>query len=531
MSRSSTVDRPADRSNDRPPRMPLIIVLIGGFIAFLDFFVVNVAVPSIQNGLDAGASETQLVMVGYGAALCVGLITGGRMGDLFGPRRMFLIGLALFTVASTACGFAPGIRPLIAARVVQGLSSALLAPQVLAIVSHLYTGEARNRAFGAYGLMLGLSGLCGQLIGGALIALDVAGLGWRTVFLVNIPIGLVILALTPRIVPDIRSVPATRAGADTRAEAGANARAGVSTPAEADTRTRAETEVGADTRAVAGAKLLDLPGVALGTAGLSAAVWPLLEGREQGWPLWTWISLVAALPLFILFIARQRRLAALGGSPLIEPGLFRERGFAVGVIAYFVYFMSMGSFFLLFAIYLQEGRGWGPLPSGLLFTTMSAGFFGSSFLAGRIAARTGRHVIAMGAGLVAIGYGTVGLVVAQLGVDGEAGWVAPGLLVAGSGMGLVASPLPAAAMAGVAPARASSASGVLSTAMEGGTALGVSLVGLVFFGALGNAPEAADYPRAFCLGIAVIVVFPVLVALLVQALPAPAPAATEQDGR
>ncbi|MFD5477522.1 MFS transporter [Streptomyces hawaiiensis] len=475
-----TSPQTADRAADRPSWAPLAVVLIGGFIAFLDFFIANVAIPSIQSDLGASAPETELVMVGYGAALCVGLITGGRMGDIFGPRRMFLIGLALFTVASAACGFAPSIWFLIVARVIQGLSSALLAPQVLAIVSHVYTGEARGRAFSAYGLMLGLSGLCGQLIGGALIALDVAGLDWRTVFLINIPIGLVILALTPRTVPDIRTASGTK---------------------------------------------LDLAGVALATVSLAAVVVPLLEGREQGWPLWAWLSLIASVPLFALFITHQRRLAARNAAPLIDPGLFHERGFTVGVTAYFVYFMSMGSFFLLFAIYMQEGRGWDPLPSGLLFTTMSAGFFGSSFLAGKIAARIGNQVIALGAGLVAVGYGTVGLIVAQLGTDGTAGWVAPGLLVAGFGMGLVAAPLPAAALAGVDPQHASSASGVLSTAMEGGAALGVSLVGLVFFGTLGNSPALDGYPKAFYLSIAVIVVFPVIVTLLVQALPKPDPAA------
>ncbi|MET9918778.1 MFS transporter [Streptomyces sp. NPDC006435] len=474
----------AGRAADRPSWAPLAIVLIGGFIAFLDFFIANVAIPSIQSDLGADASGAQLVMVGYGAALCVGLITGGRMGDIFGPRRMFLAGLALFTASSAACGLAPDIGFLIVARIVQGLSSAMLAPQVLAVVSHVYTGEARGRAFGAYGLMLGLSGLCGQLIGGVLIALDVAGLGWRSVFLVNIPVGLVILALTPRSVPDIRT------GADTE---------------------------------------LDLVGAALATAGLVAVVLPLLEGREQGWPLWARVSLVVAVPLIALFITHQRRLAARCGAPLIDPGLFRSRGFTIGVTAYFVYFMSMGSFFLLFAIYMQEGRGWTPLASGLLFTTMSAGFFGSSFLAGRIAARIGNQVIALGAGLVAAGYGTVGVIVPQLGTNGTAGWVAPGLLVAGFGMGLVAAPLPAATMADVDPKHASSASGVLSTAMEGGAALGVSLVGLVFFGTLGNPPAPDNYPRAFCLGIAAIVTFPLVVTLLVQALPGPTPTTPDTD--
>ncbi|GHF36469.1 MFS transporter [Streptomyces morookaense] len=481
-----TSPQTADRAADRPSWAPLAVVLIGGFIAFLDFFIVNVAIPSIQGDLDASAPETQLVMVGYGAALSVGLIAGGRLGDLFGPRRIFLTGLVLFTLSSAACGFAPSIWFLAVARVVQGLSSALLTPQVLAIVSHVYTGAAWGRAFSAYGLMLGLSGLCGQLIGGVLIALDVAGIGWRTVFLINIPIGLVILALTPRVIPEFRTGSAAR---------------------------------------------LDLAGAALATVSLAAVVLPLLEGRDQGWPLWAWASLIAAVPLFALFVTHQRRLAARNGAPLIEPGLFRKRAFTVGITAYFVYFMSMGSFFLLFAIYMQEGRGWDPLPSGLLFTAMSAGFFGSSYLAGRIGARIGNQVIALGAGLVAAGYAVVGVIVAELGVDGTAGWLAPGLLVAGFGMGLVAAPLPAAAMTDVDPQHASAASGVLSTAMEGGAALGVSLVGLVFFGTLGHSPARDAYPRAFSLGIALIVVFPVIVILLAQALPRPGAGATDRPSR
>lgn len=234
----------------------LAAILIGTFMVALDFFIVNVAVPSLQDDLHAGRSAIEWIVAGYGLALAAGLITGGRLGDIHGLRRLFMIGLALFTLASAACGLAPSTEILIAARVAQGLAAALMMPQVLAIVGLAYHGADRMRAFAVYGTVLGLGSVCGQLIGGLLIEADPAGLGWRTCFLVNIPLGIVALAMVRRYVPAYRGDGASR---------------------------------------------LDLPGAALVTLGLVAAILPLIEGRELGWPAWIWIVLGAAVVLLAAF--------------------------------------------------------------------------------------------------------------------------------------------------------------------------------------------------------------------------------------
>ncbi|MGR8012323.1 MFS transporter [Streptomyces hypolithicus] len=222
----------------------LAIVMVGTFITVLDYFIANVAVPSIQQDLNATSAQSQLVIIGYGVSFTAGMITGGRLGDLYGRRRMFALGLLLFTITSALCGVAQSADLLIIFRVLQGASAALMVPQVLGILALVYTGASRARAFAVYGLVIGLAGVLGQVIGGVLISVDVAGLDWRAIFLLNIPIGLVALALTPRLVPESRN---------------------------------------------AGGGRLDLTGALLVTATLAALVLSLVEGQERGWPLWSWL--------------------------------------------------------------------------------------------------------------------------------------------------------------------------------------------------------------------------------------------------
>jgi EmrB/QacA subfamily drug resistance transporter len=418
----------------------LLVLLTGVFITTLDFFIVNVAIPDIQAGLHAGATAIQWVVAGFGLALGGGLITGGRLGDLLGRRRMYALGLALFTAASLACGVAPSPGTLIAARVVQGAAAALLMPQVLGIINGAFTGERRARAFTAYGLALGLGGVFGQLIGGALIEADLFGAGWRSIFLINVPVGLVTLALVRR------TVPAQARSASTR---------------------------------------LDVTGTVLVTLGLVALVLPLIEGRRLGWPAWTWASLAASAVLLAVFAAHQRRLDRRGGAPLVAPGLFRERSFRVGSGLALVYMLAMASFFLYLALYLQQGRGLSALESGLLFVALGAGYFAASTRATAVAARIGRQVLALGAAVQATG---CLLLIAALG-HGIA-WLIPGLALAGAGMGFVLAPLSALVLSGVTDRHAAAAAGVLSTAQQVGNALGVALVGIVFYGAAGGIPDA-----------------------------------------
>ncbi|OPG12343.1 MFS transporter [Microbispora sp. GKU 823] len=446
----------------------LLVLLTGVFITTLDFFIVNVAIPATQRELNASPSAIQFIVAGFGIALASGLVLGGRLGDLYGRRRLFSIGLAVFTLASAACGEAPSAGFLVGARVVQGAGAALLMPQVLAIINTLYTGAHRTKAFNAYGMALGFGGVFGQLIGGALIRADIAGLGWRSIFLINVPVGAVTLLLTRRLIPESRAT---------------------------------------------GARL-DLTGAALVCLGLVAIVYPLVQGQQQGWPAWTWLCLAAAVALLAAFALHQRRTAA----PLIDPALFRHRSFSAGVVVSLIYSMTTGSFFLVLALYLQEGRGLDALGSGLIFLPLGLGYFVSSALSGRIAARLGRQVVTLGALVVALGYAALAETASALDTGRPVAWVIPGLLVAGAGMGLIMAPLPAIVLAGTDPRHAAAASGVLSTAQQAGGAIGVALVGMVFYGALG-APTPAHYPHAFALGLALLVGLAAAVVALVQALP------------
>ncbi len=452
----------------------LPIILAGAFMSTLDFFIVNVAIPSLQQSLHAGAAAIQCVVAGYGLAYAAGLITAGRLGDRYGRRQVFALGLTLFTLTSMGCGLAPTATTLVVARTAQGLAAALLSPQVLVLLGLLYTGADRARAFAAYGLALGLAAVCGQLIGGALIQANVAGLGWRACFLVNVPLGVAALLLTPRLIP----------------------------------ASRAE-----------GRERLDLVGASLVTLGLVAVVLPLIEGRELGWPLWTWLSLAAAAPLLLTFGLIQRRLAARGGAPLLDLTLFRARAFTVGLLTELVFHAGMASFFLVLALYLQQGLGLTALASGEIFTVLALGFVAASLYAPRLVERWGRQTLAAGALVMAAGLILLRLTVARLGVGDPSALLAPALLLDGTGMGLVLAPLTATVLAGLAPRHAGAAAGVLTTIQQVAGALGVALIGLIFYGALRQGGGAAAYPQAFGAALLYLIVLAVAVAVLIQLLP------------
>lgn len=442
---------------------PLLVVLVGTFVTFLDFFIVNVALPSIQSELHAGPGAVQLVIAGYGLAFAVGMIGGGRLGDLYGRRRLFAIGLALFTAASAACGLSPSATVLVVARIAQGAAGALLTPQVLAIVSTVYSGAARARAFAAYGFAMGIAGVLGQLIGGALIAADLAGSGWRGIFLINVPVGLAALAVL-RVVPESR---------------GERAR-------------------------------LDGAGTTLLSAALAAIVLPLVTGREQGWPAWAWISLASAPFLLLAFGAHQLRRTRRDRAPLVRLGLFTDRRFRTGSAIGLLFGLVPSAFFFVLALYLQEGRGYSALFSGVVFVAVGVGYFAAMLVAQQVAARLGRQVLAAGAVLVAVG--AVALAEAAGGSSSLA--LLPGLALVGAGIGLVLVPLSAEVMGDVPAVEAGAAAGVLATAQQVGGALGVAVVGVVFFDAV-----AGGVPHAFRVALIAIAGLTLLTAALAQRLP------------
>ncbi|MDF3838146.1 MFS transporter, partial [Cupriavidus basilensis] len=449
--------------------LALPVMLSGTFMVVMDFFVVNVALPAIQRELHASAGALQFVVAGYGLANAAGLITGGRLGDMLGRRRMFMLGLLLFALASAACGLAPSAPALVAARVAQGLAGALLQPQVLAMLSLAYAGPARARAFAAYGLTLGLAALLGQLVGGALIRADLAGMGWRSCFLVNVPVAFLALLLAPRVLP--------------------------AAPASRDSK-------------------LDPLGMVLLAAALCALVWPLVEGRQQGWPSAALLTLALAPALLAMFAHWQRRLHARGGQPLIGPALFAAPGFARGLAVTLAFYAGNASFYFVLALYLQDGLGLSPLQGGGAFTMLALGFFATSLAAPRIAARLGRSSIAYGALLLAAGHW---LQLANLMLP----WHVPGaasmavllalLLVEGAGIGMVMAPLASTVLAGMPPRHAGVAAGVLATVQQVGNSVGVALLGNLFYASLEGAGTRPDYGHAYACSLACLLALALIV--------------------
>ena len=423
---------------------PLAVILCGTFVYVVDFFVVNVALPSIQDSLGASPAAIEWVVAGYGLTSAAFLVTGGRLGDIYGRRRLFCVGIAAFTATSALCAAAPDAGFLVAARLAQGVGAAIMAPNVLSILGTTYTGPARVTAISIYGMVMGFAAAGGQLLGGLLIAANVAGLGWRVIFWVNVPVGIAALVLARRLVPESRAA------------------------------------VGST-----GPGRLDLRGATLFTAALVAIILPLLDGREQGWPAWSWACLAAGPVLLAVFAAHLRAKARSGGQPLLDPAIFAVRAFRAGLTCQVLFWCQQAASYLLLALYLQEGRGLSPIKAGGVFAVLAAGYLATSLRAPALTMRFGRRVVATGA-LVA-GLGDLLLVLAVLSNGG--GPVAvlfPGLFLLGAGQGLCITPLTTTVLSHADASRAGSVSGALSTAQQVGNAIGVAVSGVIFYGLLGD---------------------------------------------
>jgi EmrB/QacA subfamily drug resistance transporter len=461
-------------SRARRPGLVLPVVLAGTFMAILDVAIVNVAIPSIRRDLHASFGGVELVISAYTLTYACLLVTGGRLGDLFGRRRMFIAGLLLFSAASAGCGAAPSIAVLVAARAVQGVGGALMYPQVLAIIQITYTGEDRARALGLFGAVIGIAAVVGQLFGGALLALNAFGWTWRPVFLVNVPVGLLAAAAAWLVLPDDLVETGTR---------------------------------------------LDGGGVLLIAVALVLLAVPLLEGRDYGWPAWAIACLVCAAPAWAAFLLFEHRLERRGGAPLVRLGLFRQAGFAGGIPIAMLFMASYASFLLMLAIYLQAGLGFSPLHSGLVYTPDALGFFAASMAAPKLVPLLGRHVLSAGYVMAAAGLGATAATVAAAG-KGLVGWeVAPSLLIAGLGQGLGMSPLVGTIIAGLEPADAGAGAGVVTTTLQIGNVLGVALGGLLFFTLVGGAHPGAAYANAFAQALPVSAALLLAASLLVHRLP------------
>lgn len=426
----------AEPSPDPRRWLILTIVLAAPLLAIFDQFVVNVAIATVQRDLRASFGQIQLVVAGYALAYAILLITGGRLGDSWGRKRTFMLGLGGFTLASALCGLAPTPEVLIGARIVQGCAAALMTPQTLAIIRTTFPRRELSTAFAIYGMILGLSGILGQVLGGLLLRADLFGLSWRPIFLINLPIG----------------VAATVAAAFLLREGRAP-----------------------------GARGLDLGGVALATPGLFLLVFPLVVGSDQGWPLWSWLCLVAALPILALFVAFERRLAGQGGSPLLELRLFQNRTFVLGLLTQLLLYSANAGYFLTLALYLQLGLRFTPLHAALTFAPDAVGFFIAATLSARLIPRFGSHVLLAGVCLRIVGLGLVILAAARLGEGATALALIPGVFLQGFGSGSVSAPLLGYVLGDLPGRDAGAASGLLTTMQQIAGALGVAIIGLIFF--------------------------------------------------
>jgi EmrB/QacA subfamily drug resistance transporter len=425
---------------------PLAVVLCGTFMFVLDFFIVNVALPDIQRSLGASAAAIEWLVSGYALTSAALLVAGGRLGDHYGRRRWFSVGLAVFVLASALCALAPDPGVLVAARVLQGGGAAVMAPNILAILGMTYTGADRVRAISVYGMVMGLAAVSGQLIGGVLIDANVAGLGWRAIFWINVPIGLAALAVTPRLVRESRAEHAGR---------------------------------------------LDLAGAALLAAALLAIAAPLVDGRQQGWPAWSWACLAAGPVLLAAFAGYLRRVSRRGGQPLLDPAIFAVPAFRAGLTVQVLFWCQQAASYLLLALFLQQGRGLSPLASGGVFAVLAAGYLATSFRAPGLTIRFGRRVIASGAVVGAAGDLLILLAVARWGTGGPLAMLFPGLFLLGAGQGLCITPLTTTVLSHADARTAGSVSGALSTAQQVGNAIGVAVSGVIFYGLLDHGYRAA----------------------------------------
>ena len=453
----------ADEAADPRRWLALPVLLTGAFLPILDFNVVNLALPSIRQDLSATSAEVQFVISAYAATYAVFLITGGRLGDLFGRKQMFMLGVAGFTLASLLCGLAPSPAVLIAGRVLQGLCATIMAPQVLASIRVLFPADEQPRALALYSATFGLANICGQILGGVLVSTHPFGWSWQTIFLINLPIGAAALAGSLLFLGESREERARK---------------------------------------------LDIGGVLLLSSTLALLVYPLIQGRESGWPVWTF-GLLAACPFALAaFIRFEARLSARGGDPLVTLSLFRDRAFVIGLLMALAFYM-LSSFYLTFSVYLQSGLHKTPLQSGLAMLPFAVGYFVSSLASSEVMRRLGVRALTLGFVLQILGFGATIIAIEAMPRDV---WI--GMIVAGVGFGIVMPAVIKTVIGGIDPRHVGLASGIMISTFQIGAALGVAIIGGVFYTAIGSRADAHTYADAFALALGCNVMLLVLGAAL-----------------
>jgi EmrB/QacA subfamily drug resistance transporter len=430
----------------------LPVILAATFMYGFDFNVVNIALASLQRDLHAGSAALELVVGGYAFAYAAGLVTGGRLGDLFGYRRMFTTGMTGFVLASLLCGLAQTPAELVGARLLQGLAAAVMVPQVLAMITALFPGEERPRALAWFGVAVGVSGLCGQVLGGLLLSANVLGLSWRAIFLLNIPIGALVLVLAFRVVPRVDG----RSGAR-----------------------------------------LDPVGTAGISAALALALGPLSLGQQQGWPAWTWVCLAASVPVMAAALAWERHLDRAGGQPLIDLSLFGRRSFTVGMAISVAFMAAFTSSVFIVSLLFQDGLGLTPLHAGLAFLPMAAAGIAGPLIGRRLLPRYGPFRVMLAGSLVnAVGFLSLASILQIAGQAITAVPISITLAVIGLGSMLILPTVIGVALTDVRTEQAGIASGTLSTTQQFAGSAGIAVIATVFFAALGQRTHTAGYAHA-----------------------------------
>ncbi|WP_139487481.1 MFS transporter [Bradyrhizobium ivorense] len=413
----------------------LAIVVAAQFMFGVDAFIVNVAIPTIAVELHASAAQIEAVIAIYLIAYATLVVTGGRLGDIHGTKTVFIAGVAGFSLTSLWCGLAQSGLELILARLAQGATAALMVPQVLATLHLLFADGARARAFGIYGIVLGLAGAAGFLLGGVLVTLDLAGLGWRAVFFVNVPCGIVIIAAALKIMPTAPRRPGSR---------------------------------------------LDIPGAVVLFVGLLCLIGPLLFGHDLGWAAPVWLAMAAGVAVIAAFVRLEHVVARRGGMPLIDLALLSDPAFMRGLVAVFFFFFANLSFYLIMTIFMQKGLRIPPLQAGLVFVPLALTFVVASRHSGVRAKHRGTLVLIEGCALQIVGLAVLVATVETVTAP-SALLLALVLMIFGYGQGLVMAPLSSAVLSSVKPASAGAGSGMYGTTTQIGNAAGVAAIGAVFF--------------------------------------------------
>ncbi|HWU58225.1 MAG TPA: MFS transporter [Microbacteriaceae bacterium] len=451
-----------------------ISLMVAMFMDLMDSTITNVALPSIGAGLHANPAQLEWTLAGYVIAFATVLIAGGRLGDLAGRRRVFVIGVAGFTLASLLASLAQSGDVLVATRIVQGAFAGVMVPQVLSSIQVMFSPSERGPILGITGALSALGAVAGLLFGGWLVTANVFETGWRSIFLVNIPIGIVLIIVALVVVPDSRSEHALK---------------------------------------------LDIAGVVLGALAVFLVVFPLTDGRQAGWAWWIWAMLIAAPFAIAAFIAHQKRRLARDGSALLPMPLFRNHGFSSGLVVQVLSSVGNGGYALILLFYLQQALGFTALSAGVTILPIAIGSMVVTGIAVPLARRFGKSLVLVGGIVQAGAFGWAVLVIGSRGAS-LTGWdLAIPLGLAGVGMMLLVMPLMGLTLATVPTTEAGAASGTLTTFGQTGMVLGVAIAGAVYFGMVGMHPTVASARDAVTAGLWVPIVAYLLAGAAALALP------------